>query len=233
MVNTAEKPLADDVLVSYSCGTNHPQISASCQGYLTGQLFVWGSSCRSPCVHPLVCTGLCSRPGLLGVGSCPCVSPPPPGRLASEQGVEAGGGGVGGTQGSVEGALGYLAVRTHRISRGAGQACTVGSPTQVVIRRVRNAQTRSCQEWRKSSCYWLLPVFQSMLEAESTFSKGQDPTPDPLGSAYPASEPPPRAAQPAARGSKLPLSSVATPLGRREQIAERCYLQAFKWLIES
>ena len=79
-------------------------------------------------MHPLVCTGLCSRPGLLGVGSCPCVSPPPPGRLASEQGVEAGGGGVGGTQGSVEGALGYLAVRTHRISRGAGQACTGGVP---------------------------------------------------------------------------------------------------------
>ena len=50
-----------------------------------------------------------------GWGPVPCVSPPPPGRLASEQGVEAGGGGVGGTQGSVEGALGYLAARTHRI----------------------------------------------------------------------------------------------------------------------
>lgn len=29
------------------------------------------------------------------------------------------------------------------------------------------------------------------------------------------------------------LSSAATPLGRREQLAEPCYLQAFKWVIES
>lgn len=42
-----------------------------------------------------------------------------------------------------------------------------------------------------------------------------------------------KAVQPATGARELPLSSVATPLGRKEQIAEPCYLQAFKWVIES
>ena len=83
--------------------------------------------------------------------------------------------------------------------------------------------------WEKSHLDWRVPVVQWMLEAVSTSSRGQDPTPGPLRSAALPSGPLTQLREEASS----PLPSAATPLGRREQIAEPCYLQAFKWVIES
>lgn len=52
-----------------------------------------------------------------------------------------------------------------------------------------------------------------MLEAESTFSNGQDPTPDPLGSAYPASEPPSKGRPTSCEGEQAPPFLSGNPLG--------------------
>ena len=117
---------------------------------------------------------------------------------------------------------------TQGFLRGELGLVPVGSPALIGVGRIRSTQTRS-SGWEKSHLDWQVPVVQWMLEAVSTSSRGQDPTPGPLRSAALPSGPLTQLREEASS----PLPSAATPLGRREQIAEPCYLQAFKWVIES
>lgn len=119
-------------------------------------------------------------------------------------------------------------------SQGIGQACASGLPNpgrdeegqrhpDTVMSGVGDVLVCIGRPLISSQCLTLGPPYP-MFKTPPQVHIAQHSTPQELLL---------RVAQPAARASKLPLSSIATPLGRREQIAEPCYLQAFKWLIES
>lgn len=80
---------------------------------------------------------------------------------------------------------------------------------------------------------WRVPVVRLTLEAGAALARGQARTPDRLRSASQPSQHPHGPPEQLPAHASSPSFLSGNPLGEEEQIAEPCYLQAFKWVIES